>query len=117
MNKGIPVLTGKIARRFEKIIKENETNRVSAEEYQRIRAVGEKIRIFNSMTEYRIHREGDVNMINENRKLKAVNAALLECLQWYVDNDDTNNIATNQYWLDGLERAKLTFTKAKALVK
>lgn len=56
--KETPVLTGKDALRFERIIKENETKRVSAEEYERAKAAYRKIRIFNSMKEYEAYRAG-----------------------------------------------------------
>lgn len=54
--KDTPVLMGDVARRFEKIIAQNETKRVSSEEYQRIREAGRNIPIFNSMAEYRASR-------------------------------------------------------------
>ena len=50
--KDIPFLTGKAARRFEKIIKKNETRRISQESYERIMKAGENVRIFDSFTEY-----------------------------------------------------------------
>ena len=31
---------------------------------------------------------------------------IVECLEWYVENDDTNNIPDNEYWLSNLERAR-----------
>lgn len=31
---------------------------------------------------------------------------LVDCLEWYVENDDTNNYPNNEFWIDGLERAR-----------
>lgn len=31
---------------------------------------------------------------------------LVECLEWYVENDDTNNYPNNEFWIEGLERAR-----------
>lgn len=53
--KDTPVLTGDVARRFEKLITQSETKTVSSEEYERIRN-SRNIPIFNSMAEYRAHR-------------------------------------------------------------
>ena len=58
--KDTPVLMGDVARRFEKIIAQNETKRVTTEEYQRIRDAGKNIQIFNSMAEYRASRASAV---------------------------------------------------------
>lgn len=54
--KDTPVLMGDVARRFEKIIAQNETKRVSSEEYNRIRNAGKNIPIFNSMADYEAYR-------------------------------------------------------------
>jgi hypothetical protein len=40
------------------------------------------------------------DLAEENRKL-------INCLRWYVDNDDTNENAYNKNWLDGKRRAML----------
>lgn len=56
--KDTPVLTGKDARRFEAWMKENETKRVSPEEYERAMAVYRRVKVFNSMEEYEAHRAG-----------------------------------------------------------
>ena len=45
--KDTPVLTGKSARRFEKIIKENETKRVSSDERERIMAAYRRVKIID----------------------------------------------------------------------
>jgi len=37
---------------------------------------------------------------------KEVIAEIVNCLEWYVENDDTNNFPSNEFWLDGLERAR-----------
>lgn len=31
---------------------------------------------------------------------------IAECLEWYVENDDTNNCPDNEFWIEGLERAR-----------
>lgn len=45
--KDTPVLTGKSARRFESIIKENETKRISLEERERIMAVYRSVKVID----------------------------------------------------------------------
>jgi hypothetical protein len=37
---------------------------------------------------------------------------LLEALIWYVENDDTNDTAHNEYYLKGVQRAKDAIAKA-----
>lgn len=38
---------------------------------------------------------------------------LIECLQWYVDEDDVNEgFPDNKYWIDGKHRAIRTIKKA-----
>jgi hypothetical protein len=54
--KDTPVLTGKDARRFEKMIKENESKRVSPESYERIMAAGRSVQVFNSLADYENYR-------------------------------------------------------------
>ncbi len=56
--KDTPVLRGKDAERFTRIIKENETKRVSAEEYNQAMAAFKKVRIFNSMKDYQEYHAG-----------------------------------------------------------
>lgn len=56
--KPTPVLTGKDARRFEKMLKENETKRISAAELERIIAAGRNVKVFDSMAEYEQYRVG-----------------------------------------------------------
>ena len=57
--KDTPVLMGDVARRFEKIIAENETTKISPQEYERIRN-SRSIPIFNSMAEYKAYRANTV---------------------------------------------------------
>ena len=45
--KDTPVLTGKAARRFESIIKENETKRISPEERERIMAIYRSVKVID----------------------------------------------------------------------
>jgi hypothetical protein len=45
--KETPVLTGKSARRFESIIKDNETKRISPEERERIMAIYHSVKIID----------------------------------------------------------------------
>jgi hypothetical protein len=47
-----------------------------------------------------------------NAKLIAAAPELLEALRWYVENDDTNDTAHNEYYLKGLQRAKDAIAKA-----
>jgi hypothetical protein len=54
--KDTPVLYGEDARRFEENMRKAEQNPVSDEEYQRIRAAGKRVRVFNSMAEYERYR-------------------------------------------------------------
>lgn len=47
--------------------------------------------------------------------LEAENKALREALQWYVDNDETNEGGDweeiNEFWLEGLRRARALLAK------
>lgn len=54
--KDTPILRGKVARRFEALINESETKKVSIEERERIMSAGRNVRIFNSMAEYECFR-------------------------------------------------------------
>lgn len=38
---------------------------------------------------------------------------LIECLEWMISEDDTQDIPSNGYWIQGLERAKRAVAKAK----
>jgi ribosomal 30S subunit maturation factor RimM len=37
---------------------------------------------------------------------------LLDCLLWYVENDDTNDTEHNEFYIAGMNRAKAVITKA-----
>jgi len=50
--KDTPILRGEDAARFTRIIKENETKRVSQEEYNRAMEAFKKVRVFNSIKDY-----------------------------------------------------------------
>ena len=50
--KDTPILRGKVARRFEAIIKENETKKISPEARELIMKSGRNVQIFNSMADY-----------------------------------------------------------------
>ena len=50
--KDTPVLTGKDARKFEKMIQENESKRISPESYEQIMNAGKNVRVFNSLSDY-----------------------------------------------------------------
>lgn len=58
--KDTPVLMGKTARRFEKMIKENETTRISQESYERIKEAGRNVQIFNNVSEYKAYRASTI---------------------------------------------------------
>lgn len=40
-------------------------------------------------------------------------AELIKCLEWMIANDETNDIPSNGYWIEGLERAKRAVANAK----
>lgn len=44
--------------------------------------------------------------------LIAASPELLEALQWFVDNDNTDDQPYNQFWLDGLNKARAAIAKA-----
>jgi hypothetical protein len=56
--KDTPILTGKDARRFDALMKENEGKKISQEERDRIQAAGKKFRVVNGMEDYERHRAG-----------------------------------------------------------
>jgi hypothetical protein len=56
--KDTPILTGKDARRFDALMKENEGKKISQNERERIIAAGKKFQVVNSMEEYERHRAG-----------------------------------------------------------
>ena len=47
-----------------------------------------------------------------NAKLIAAAPDLLEALLWYVENDDTDDTPHNEFYLNGLQRAKDAIAKA-----
>lgn len=49
---------------------------------------------------------------------KQVIQELLECLKWYVEEDDVSfDIPENQYWIDGHKAALQTIAKAEKALK
>lgn len=42
-----------------------------------------------------------------------INQEMLECLEWYVQEDDTRDIPNNGHWIAGYERARQVVAKAK----
>ena len=40
---------------------------------------------------------------------------LIENLEFFIENDDTWDIESNGFWINGLERAKKAVAKAKGL--
>lgn len=49
----------------------------------------------------------------ELRRLHALNAELVECLAWYVANDDViESMTGNEYWVEGLHKAQAALAKA-----
>jgi hypothetical protein len=77
------------------------------------------------------HRVGPVCWNGQARKARALKAGrtkmshtpapwtldsrcdLLAALEWYVENDDTNDTEDNRPWLDGRDRACAAIAKAK----
>lgn len=48
-----------------------------------------------------------------NSHLIAAAPDLLECLQWYIDNDEVSEgMEGNEFWEDGLNRARAAIAKA-----
>jgi hypothetical protein len=43
----------------------------------------------------------------------SVDKKLLESLEWMIENDDTRDIPSNGYWINGLELAKEAVAVAK----
>jgi hypothetical protein len=46
-----------------------------------------------------------------NAKLIAAAPELLDCLLWYVENDDTNDTEHNEFYIAGMNRAKDVIAK------
>ena len=42
-----------------------------------------------------------------------MNNEILECLEWFIENDDTRDIPSNEYWIYGLERAREVVARQK----
>jgi len=50
----------------------------------------------------------------ELRRLDALNAELVEALQWYVDTDEViESMSGNEYWVEGKHKAQAALVKAK----
>jgi hypothetical protein len=48
-----------------------------------------------------------------NAQLIAAAPKLLEALVWYVENDDVIEMAGNEFWLEGREKARAAIGKAR----
>jgi hypothetical protein len=38
---------------------------------------------------------------------------ILERLEWFIENDDCQDIPSNEYWINGLEKAREAVSKYK----
>jgi hypothetical protein len=54
----------------------------------------------------------DREELEANAHLIAAAPELLEALRWYVENDDTNEHADNEFWLKGRDNARAALAKA-----
>lgn len=54
----------------------------------------------------------DMEEQQANARLIAAAPELLGALQWYVENDDTNEGDGNEFWLEGRDKARRIIEKA-----
>lgn len=64
--------------------------------------------------EYPVYPDTDDEFIKWGNRLTHYNchSELMQCLQWYIDNDDTMNMEDNKTWLEGKKRAEQAIKNA-----
>lgn len=59
------------------------------------------------------HLDKALQIADEQDQLRAINAELLESLQWYVDNDESFDDEDQGFWATGQRKADAVIAKAK----